>query len=127
MNYSVPPRRTSYVGCFGYNDSPEELGEPAGFWQFPDTAKMWLAFTTSEDLNEGFELLGEPTYSAILMATDEDGYILFHLLVLSVKYIYPREKELLEAAKIWMLKAGIAWNIPESEDEEYLPPRDLPF
>src|SRR5215213_1327094 len=117
MNYSVPPHRTSYVGCFGYNDSPEELGEPAGFWQFPDTAKMWSAFQISEDLNDGFESLGEPTYSAILMATDEDGYILFHLLVLSTKRIYPREQELIKAAKAWMLQEGFAWNIPEVDQE----------
>jgi hypothetical protein len=121
------PRKTTYVGCFGYNDSPEELGEPSGFWQFPSYAKMWGAFEISEGLNKTFDALGEPTYSAILLATDADGYILFHLLVLSVKRIYLREKELLESAKIWMLEAGIAWNIPESEDEEYLPPRDLPF
>jgi hypothetical protein len=125
MTYFVPPRKTSYVGCFGYNDSPHELGEPAGFWQFPDTTKMWSAFRISEDLNEGFELLGEPTYSAILMATDEDGYILFHLLVISVKRIYPREQELLEAAKVWLLSEEIAWNMPD--DEAYSPPIELPF
>ena len=125
MTDSAPPRKTTYVGCFGYNDSPEELGEPSGFWQFADDAKMWSAFVISEDLNDGFDALGEPSYSAILMATDEDGYILFHLLVLSVKRIYPRAQELIEAAKAWMLEAGIAWNVPD--DEVYLPPIELPF
>ena len=105
---TTPARKTRYVGCFGYNDSPNELGEPTGFWQFPDSAKMWSVFTISEDLNEGFEDLGEPTYSAILMATDGDDYILFHLLVLSTKRIYPREQELIETAKAWMLQEGIA-------------------
>jgi hypothetical protein len=133
MTYFVPPRKTSYVGCFGYNDSPEELGEPAGFWQFPDSAKMWSAFVISEDLNDGFESLGEPTYSAILMAADGDGYILFHLLVLSAKYIYPREQELIDAAKAWMLQTGIAWNIPETDEEmpvdewKTIREEDLPF
>jgi hypothetical protein len=121
----APPRKTSYVGCFGYNDSPEELGEPSGFWRFTDDAKMWSAFTISKDLNEGFELLGEPTYSAILMATDDDGYILFHLLVLSTKRIYARERELIEAAKEWLLEESIAWNV--SDDDAYLPPIELPF
>jgi hypothetical protein len=122
---AAPPRKTSYVGCFGYNDSPEELGEPSGFWRFTDDTKMWSAFIISEDLNEGFELLGEPTYSAILMATDEDGYILFHLLVLSSKRIYPREQELIAAAKAWMLEENIAWNVPD--DDAYFPPIELPF
>jgi hypothetical protein len=121
----APPRKTSYVGCFGYNDSPEELGEPAGFWQFTDSAKMWSAFTISEDLNDGFDVLGEPTYSAILMATDGDGYILFHLLVLSTKLIYPREQEIIEAAKAWLLEQRIAWNVPD--DETYSPPIELLF
>jgi hypothetical protein len=41
---------------------------------------MWGAFVVSEGLNDAFETLGEPTYSRILTATDDDGYILFHLL-----------------------------------------------
>ena len=90
-------------------------------------AKPRLKRFSRDDLNEGFDVLGEPTHSAILMATDKDGYILFHLLVLSVKRIYPREMELLEAAKAWMLKEGIAWNVPDSEGEETFPSIELPF
>ena len=66
-------RKTDYLGCLGYNDNPNELGEP--------------------------------TYSAVLLATDPDGYALFHLLVISVEPIYPREVALLERAKGWLGQA----------------------
>jgi hypothetical protein len=123
-------RQTSYVGCFGFNDSPAELGEPAGFWQFESHAKMWSAFEISENLNKTFDALGEPTYSAILMATDGDGYILFHLLILSTKFIsIARENEAIDLAKQWLVGQGIDWNLPESEWQEKANTNafDLPF
>ena len=95
-------RKTAYLGCLGYNDSPDELGEPSGFWHFNDQAHMWSAFARSQGMNQAFETLGEPTYSAVLLATDHDGYALFHLLVISVEPIYPREAELVELAKGWL-------------------------
>ncbi len=98
----VSRRKTAYLGCLGYNDSPDELGEPSGFWHFNDEGHMWGAFARSQGMNEAFETLGEPTYSAVLLATDADGYVLFHLLVISVEPIYPREVELVERAKGWL-------------------------
>ena len=95
-------RKTAYLGCLGYNDSPDELGEPSGFWHFTDHAAMWGAFARSQGMNDAFEALGEPTYSAVLLATDADGYVLFHLLVISVEPIYPREVELVEQARGWL-------------------------
>jgi hypothetical protein len=59
------------------------------------------------------------------MATDGDGYIRFHLLVLSTKRIYAREQELIEATKEWLLEESIAWNVPD--DDACLPPIELPF
>jgi len=100
----VSRRKTTYLGCLGYNDSPDELGEPSGFWHFNDEGHMWGAFARSQGMNEAFETLGEPTYSAVLLATDVDGYALFHLLVVSVKPIYPREAELIERAKGWLIR-----------------------
>ena len=99
------PRKTAYLGCLGYNDSPDELGEPSGFWHFSDEGHMWSAFARSQGMNEAFETLGEPTYSAVLLATDADGYALFHLLVISVEPIYPREAERVEQAKGWLAQA----------------------
>ena len=101
----VSRRKTAYLGCLAYNDSPEELGEPFGFWHFTDEGHMWGAFARSQGMNEAFETLGEPTYSAVLLATDPDGYALFHLLVISVEPIYPREAALLERAKGWLGQA----------------------
>ena len=95
-------RETVYSGCLGYNDSPEELGEPSGFWHFDDEDRMWGAFSRSEGMNAAFEVLGAPTYSAVLLARDADGYALFHLLVISVNPIHPREAELLAHAQAWL-------------------------
>jgi hypothetical protein len=119
-------RKTRYVGCFGYNDSPDELGEPAGVWQFPNYDAMWATFEISESLNRAFDTLGEPTYSAILLAIDTEGYLLFHLLVVSAKRIYPRELEVIEGAKARLLEQGIVWNVPESENGQ-VTLEDIPF
>ena len=53
-------------------------------------------------MNAAFEVLGAPTYSAVLLARDADGYALFHLLVISVNPIHPREAELLAHAQAWL-------------------------
>jgi len=95
-------RTTHYQGCWGYNDSPDELGEPFGFWHFEEEAHMWGALTRSEGLNAAFETLGAPTYSAVLLATDAQGYALFHLLVISVNPIHPRQADLLAHAQAWL-------------------------
>ena len=126
MTELVPLRKARYVGCFGYNDSPDELGEPAGFWQFTNYDKMWATFEISESLNRAFAALGEPTYSAILLAIDSEGYLLFHLLVVSAQRIYPRELELIDSAKAWLLEQGIVWNVPESEKGQ-VTLEDIPF
>jgi hypothetical protein len=126
----VPVRKTKYLGCFGYNDSPKELGEPAGFWHFENHQALWHAFGISESLNEAFDTLGEATYSRIVMATDDDGYILFQLLILSVQFIsIARETEAIELAKQWLVEQGINWHLPESEWQEQTNTKsfDLPF
>jgi hypothetical protein len=128
----VPVRKTKYLGCFGYNASPEELGEPSGFWHFENHQKLWHAFGISEALNEAFDTLGETTYSRIVMATDGDGYILFHLLILSVQFISRElEAHTIELIKTWLLGQGQDWRLPESEwqveDEANVPRIELPF
>jgi hypothetical protein len=128
----MPTRKTRYLGEFGYNDSPQELGEPAGFWKFKNYRVLWGAFVVSEGLNDAFETLGEPTYSRILTATDDDGYILFHLLMMSVRFISrEREAEAIALAKAWLQAQGVDWHLPEAEwqddDGESAPKIDLPF
>lgn len=105
MSYPSPLHR--YLGCFGYNDSPADLGEPSGFWSFNAIDDLWASFTVSEQLNRTFDLLGAPTYSAVLMDTDEQGAVLYHLLVLSVKPIYPRQSQILEDARAWLASHGL--------------------
>ena len=92
----------AYLGSIGYNDSPEELGEPSGFWRFENYATLWQAFEASEQLNRAFDTLGDPTYSHILAGKDDAGVIIFHVLVLSTQAIYPRERELLAKAHAWL-------------------------
>lgn len=100
-------RKTHYLGAFGYNDSPAELGEPSGFWQFESYQKLWQAFEMSEVMNKTFDTLGEPTYSRIAIATDDEGYVLFHLLILSAKYISAsRAGEAVDLAKAWVRERG---------------------
>jgi hypothetical protein len=130
--FPVPVRKTKYLGCFGFNDSPEALGEPAGIWHFENMRDLWHAFGISEALNEAFDTLGEATYSRIAMATDEDGYILFHLLILSVKFIsLTHETEAIELTKQWLAEHNIDWRLPESEwqieNVTIAPPIELPF
>jgi hypothetical protein len=43
-----------YLGSIGYNESPEALGEPGGFWMFENYGAMWEAFAISESLNDAF-------------------------------------------------------------------------
>jgi hypothetical protein len=98
-----PTRKTTYLGSFGYNMNPQELGEPSGFWQFASYADLWQAFEASEALNLAFDTLGEPTYSRIVIATDDDGYILFHLLILDTQFISSeREAKVIEMAREWI-------------------------
>jgi hypothetical protein len=128
-----PVRKSKYLGTLGYNDSPAELGEPSGFWHFESSKRLWQAFEISESLNQTFDTLGEPTYSRIVLATDEDGYILFHLLILSVLFISrEREVQAIELAKAWLLEQGLDWRLPEAEwhvedDGEESPTIELPF
>jgi len=68
-------RTTHYQGCWGYNDSPDELGEPFGFWHFEEEAHMWGALTRSEGLNAAFETLGAPTYSAVLLVAHAQAWM----------------------------------------------------
>jgi hypothetical protein len=97
---TLPP---SYLGSIGYNDSPEALGEPGGFWLFANYAELWHAFTISESLNDAFTELGEPTYSRILTGTDSDGAIIFHVLVLSLHPIYQEQAQaILDKAVAWL-------------------------
>ena len=42
----------------------------------------------------------------VLLAADADGYVIFHLFVISVKPIYPREALLIEAAQGWIVAQG---------------------
>jgi hypothetical protein len=113
-----------YLGSIGYNESPEALGEPGGFWMFENYGAMWEAFAISESLNDAFVQLGEPTYSAILTAKDEAGHPRFHLLVLSVQPIYPRKDALLAEAQAWLLQQGLA---RRESDEKIKTPHDREF
>jgi hypothetical protein len=127
-----PVRKSKYLGTLGYNDSPAELGEPSGFWHFESYKRLWQAFEISESLNQTFDMLGEPTYSRIVLATDEDGYILFHLLILSVHFISrERETHAIELAKAWLSEQGMDWRLPETEwqieDDSLAPSIELPF
>ena len=103
MTDTTTPRRLQpYVGCLGYNDSPDEMGEPGGFWHFTDQTAMWTSFSRSEGLNDAFETLGAPTYSAILIGTDANQYVTFHVLVISTQPIRPREADILAQTQAWL-------------------------
>jgi hypothetical protein len=60
-----PVSKSKYLGTFGYNDSPTELGEPAGFWHFESYKRIWQAFEISESLNQTFDTLGEPPIAVL--------------------------------------------------------------
>ena len=82
-------------------------------WRFDSYQQLWQAFEASEALNQTFDALGEPTYSRIVLATDVDGYILFHLLILSIHFISrQRETDAIERAKQWLVEQGEDWNVP---------------
>jgi hypothetical protein len=72
-------------------------------------------------------------YSRIVLATDADGYILFHLLILSVHFISrEREAQAIDLAKAWLLEQGLDWRLPENEwyvedDGEESSMIELPF
>lgn len=95
-------RKTGYWGCYGYNDSPEALGEPAGFWQFESYDALWQAFEIAQMLNKALDHLGASTDAHLLTGKDEDGFILFHLLVLSITPIYPRSHLLLQTCATYL-------------------------
>jgi len=113
MHDQPPPRKTRYLGCLAHNDSPDDLGAPDGFWWFNAEAQMWGAFARSQGLNDAFEALGAPTYSAVLTATDDDGYVLFHLLVISTQPVRPRQQNFIDQAKQWLTDQQVRWETPE--------------
>ena len=86
----------------GYNDSPNELGEPSGFWLFDDYDTMITALDTAESLNRTFDTMGAPTYSALFRDADGKGQLLFFLLVISAKPVRPRREILLDKAREWL-------------------------
>lgn len=98
-----------YLGSFCYTEDPEALGEydeqgdlGGGFYRFANYAELWHAFEISEAFNRAYETLGEPTYSRILTGADANGYIIFHVLVLSLEPVY-EEREQAILAKTWAL------------------------
>jgi len=100
-------RTTTYLGAFGYNESPEDLGEPHGFWRFEDYEALELAYETSTGLNDVFREMGAPTYSKILWAIDPQAYTVFHVLILSTQGdLYGRQFELLDTAVAWLKTQG---------------------
>ena len=99
---------STYLGCIGYNDSPEELGEPGGFWWFEDEDELWETFNLSQQLDAAFDQLGSPTYSAVLLIVDQRGSLVAHLLVISTEPVYGRQNELLVATIEWLNGEGYA-------------------
>src|SRR5690349_2784175 len=103
---AVPVRLTTYLGALGYNDSPEELGGSAGFWQFDHYAALAAAYERGSALDAAFNALGAPTYTFIITAIDAQGFIVFHLLVISVQPVYQRQYELLDMTIAWLKSQG---------------------
>lgn len=100
-------RTTTYLGAFGYNESPEDLGEPHGFWRFEDYEALELAYETSTGLNDVFREMGAPTYSKIIWGIDQQAYTVFHVLILSTQGdLYGRQFELLDTAVAWLKTQG---------------------
>jgi hypothetical protein len=96
-----------YLGAFGYNESPERLGPPVGFWRFDDDDAFHVARRTAIDLNGIFGELGAPTYCHDVLALDQNRRALFQLLILSVKDdLYPRQFDLMEQAVRWLQTQG---------------------
>jgi hypothetical protein len=58
--------QSPYLGAFGYNESPDELGGPKGFWHFANYEALEIAYRTSSSLDEVFQELGLVTYSKII-------------------------------------------------------------
>jgi hypothetical protein len=96
----------TYLGAFGYNDSPAALGRPGGFWQFENYGALVEAYIRSADLDSLFERMGAPTYSLIIQGVDEAGYVILHLLVIATQPVYARQNELLEMATMWLNSQG---------------------
>jgi hypothetical protein len=97
----------SYLGAFGYNESPDELGGPMGFWRFANYEALETAYQTSSSLDEVFQELGLVTYSKIIWVVDQQGNAVFHLLVLSVSNdLYLRQYDLMEHAVKWLKTQG---------------------
>lgn len=103
---AAPERLTPYLGAFGYNDSPEELGEPGGFWEFENYAALAAAYDRGSALDETFNTLGAPTYTYVIPAIDAQGYVVFHLLVISVQPVYVRQYDLLDKTVAWLISRG---------------------
>jgi len=99
--------QSTYVGSFGYNESPDELGGPKGFWCFANYEALEMAYQTSSSLDEVFQELGLVTYSKIVWVVDQRGNAIFHLLVISVRNdLYLRQYDLMEHAVEWLKTQG---------------------
>jgi hypothetical protein len=121
-------RKTQYVGTFGYNDSAD-LGE-VGFFEYADLNALWQSFELSEALNQAYEQMGNPAYSRILLATDEQGFVIFHLLMISTRFIgIDVQNQALTKAKQWLSEQGVPWQLPENDwvEETIATGGDLPF
>jgi hypothetical protein len=95
--------QASYLDAFGYNESPDELGGPTGFWRFASYEALEFAYQTSTSLDEVFQELGLVTYSKIVWVIDQKGNAVFHLLVLSARDdLYLRQYDLMEQAVGWL-------------------------
>jgi hypothetical protein len=96
----------TYVGAFGYNDSPAALGRPGGFWQFENYGALVEAYLRSADLDSLFERMGAPTYSHIIQGVDAAGYVILHLLVIATQPVYARQYDLLAQLAAWLTTQG---------------------
>jgi hypothetical protein len=106
-------RNSDYLGCVGYNESHDDLGEATGFWWFEDEAQLWQTYQRSELLNVAFSNLGAPTFSEIIWMTDPDGFIVLQLLVISTQRIHGRQYDLLEITVEWLKRQGHILNADE--------------
>jgi len=109
MKGRAMPRTTPYLGAFGYNESPDELGGPKDFWPFASYEILETVYQASSSLDEVFQELGVPTYSKIIWVIDDQGASVFHLLVFSTRDdLYLRQYDLMEQAVAWLKTQGYA-------------------
>jgi hypothetical protein len=91
-----------YLGMFGYNENPQALGEPHGFWRFATYDEFETALERAQALDVVFTDLGAPTYSHYILGINARGQVVLHLLVIAIQPIYARQYDLLDQFLAWL-------------------------